>query len=115
MDGRPFNYTGSDPHLALEAAIFAQRMSEYNFKLEGYRQKADSLSAQVAKSRSDVVGYQDRLGVAVNLEKMRNELDRLGVGSKLNTCRRRTRGRKCSASWTPRNRPATARNATSRR
>jgi HlyD family secretion protein len=85
IDNRPFNYTGSDPHLALEAAIYAQRMSEYNFKLEGYRQKADSLSATVAKARSDIAGYQDRLNVAVNLEKMRNELDRLGVGSKLNT------------------------------
>ena len=85
MENRPFAYTGSDPHLALQAAIFAQRQSEYNFKLEGYRQKADSLSAQVAKARSDVVGYRDRLSVAINLEKMRNELDRLGVGSKLNT------------------------------
>ncbi len=85
VENRPFTYAGSDPHLALQAAIFAQRQSEYNYKLEGYRQKADSLSAQVAKSRSDVVGYRDRLAVAVNLEKMRNELDRLGVGSKLNT------------------------------
>jgi hemolysin D len=85
MDNRAFNYSGADPHLALEAAIYAQRMSEYNYKLENYRQKADSLSAQVMKSRSDVVGYKDRLAVAVNLEKMRNELDRLGVGSKINT------------------------------
>jgi hemolysin D len=85
MENRTFTYTGSDPHLALEAAIFAQRMAEYNYKLEGYRQKADSLSAQVAKSRSDIVGYRDRLNVAINLEKMRTELDRLGVGSKLNT------------------------------
>ncbi len=85
MENRAFAYTGSDPHLALQAAIYAQRQSEYNFKLEGYRQKADSLSAQIAKARSDVVGYKDRLEVAKNLEKMRNELDRLGVGSKLNT------------------------------
>jgi hemolysin D len=85
VEDRPFVYSGSDPHLALEAAIFAQRQSEYNYKLEGYRQKADSLSAQVQKARSDVVGYNDRLEVAKNLEKMRNELDRLGVGSKLNT------------------------------
>src|SRR5205809_818984 len=54
MENRPFAYTGSDPHLALQAAIYAQRQSEYNFKLEGYRQKADSLSAQIAKARSDV-------------------------------------------------------------
>jgi hemolysin D len=85
MENRPFAYTGSDPHLALEAAIYAQRLSEYNFKLEGYRQKADSLSSQVAKARSDIVGYKDRLTFATNLEKMRIELDRLGVGSKINT------------------------------
>ena len=85
MENRTFTYNGSDPHLALEVAIFAQRMAEYHFKLEGYRQKSESLSAQVAKARSDVVGYRDRLNVAVNLEKMRNELDRLGVGSKINT------------------------------
>lgn len=85
VEDRPFVYSGSDPHLALESAIFAQRQSEYNYKLEGYRQKADSLTAQIAKARSDIVGYQDRLNVAINLEKMRNELDRLGVGSKLNT------------------------------
>ena len=85
MDNRPFTYSGSDPHLALEAAIYAQRQAEYNFKLEGYRQKTDSVSAQVARSRSDVAGYRDRLTVAPNLEKMRMELDRLGVGSRINT------------------------------
>ncbi len=85
MENRSFNYTGSDPHLALEAAIFAQRLSEYNYKLEGYRQKADSLSAQVAKSQTDISGYKERLTTAQSLEKMRQELDKLGVGSRLNT------------------------------
>src|SRR3984957_10333989 len=87
VEDRPFVYSGSDPHLALQSAIFAQRQSEYTFKLENYRQKADSLAAQISKTRTDISGYQDRLAVAVNLEKMRNELDRLGVGSKLNTLR----------------------------
>ena len=50
VEDRPFVYSGSDPHLALESAIFAQRKSEYNYKLEGYRQKGDSLSAQIAKA-----------------------------------------------------------------
>lgn len=85
VEDRPFVYSGSDPHLALQSAIFAQRKSEFTYKLEGYRQKADGLTANIAKARSDISGYQDRLAVAVNLEKMRNELDRLGVGSKLNT------------------------------
>jgi HlyD family secretion protein len=85
IDNRPFTYSGSDPHLALQAAIYAQRQSEFNDKLENYRQKADSLSAQIAKTQSDLAGYRDRLGTALALEKMRTELDRLGVGSKLNT------------------------------
>jgi hemolysin D len=85
IDNRPFNYSGSDPHLALEAAIYAQRLSEYNFKLEGYRQKADSLSAQISAAQSDTAGYRDRLVTANSLEKMRKDLDNLGVGSKLNT------------------------------
>src|SRR5580698_9671706 len=85
VEDRPFVYAGSDPHLSLQSAIFAQRQSEYNYKIEGYRQKSDGLAAQIAKARSDMVGYKDRLDVAINLEKMRNELDKLGVGSKLNT------------------------------
>ena len=39
----------------------------------------------MAKARSDVAGYQERLTYANSLEKMRNDLDKLGVGSKLNT------------------------------
>jgi len=85
IENRPFTYAGSDPHLALEAAIYAQREAEYNFKLENYRQRADSLSAQVAKSESDIIGYQDRLGYAQDLEKLRMDLDRMGVGTRLNT------------------------------
>ncbi len=85
MQNRDFIYTGADPHLALENAIHAQRVAEYNFKLEGYRQKADSLSAQVAKAGSDIVAYKNRLALATELEKMRVELDRQGVGTKLNT------------------------------
>jgi HlyD family secretion protein len=85
IENRPFTYAGSDPHMALETAIYAQREAEYNYKLENYRQKADSLSAQIARSRSDIAGYTDRLEVAKNLEKMRTDLDKLGVGTRLNT------------------------------
>ncbi len=115
MDNRPFNYTGSDPHLALEAAIYAQRMSEYNFKLENYRQKSDSLSAQVAKARSDIAGYTDRLTVAINLEKMRNDLDKLGVGSKINTLSAQDTRAEMQRNKDWRNRLGMGRNATSRR
>ena len=84
-DGRPFTYSGTDPDLSLQAAIFGQRQAEYNYKLENYAQKFDSLVAVIARANSDAAGYRSRLAVATNVEQMRRELERLQVGSKLNT------------------------------
>jgi HlyD family secretion protein len=85
LDGRPFTYSGIDTNLALQAAIYAQRQAEYNFKIEGYQQKANSLSATIARSRADAEGYRTRLEYATALEGMRKELERLNVGSKIST------------------------------
>ena len=85
VDNRPFAYTGLDPNLSLQAAIFAQRQAEYSYKLENFKQKADSLSSTIARSLSDAAGYRDRLVYARTLEQMRKELERLNVGSKINT------------------------------
>jgi HlyD family secretion protein len=85
MENRPFAYSGVNPDMALQAAIYAQRQSEFNFKLENYQQKADSLSAAIGRSRADISTYTDRLGYAKSLEAMRIELEHMNVGSKLNT------------------------------
>ena len=85
LDNRSFAYSGLDPNLALQAAIFGQRQSEFNFKMENYQQKLDSLDATVRKAKSDVVIYRDRLSYARTVEQMRKELERLNVGSKINT------------------------------
>jgi HlyD family secretion protein len=85
VDNKPFGYSGLDPNLSLQAAIYAQRQAEYHYKLENYRQKADSLLATIARAKSDAQGYRDRLAVAESVEKMRRELEKLQVGSKLNT------------------------------
>lgn len=84
-DGRPFTYSGMDRDLALQAAIFAQRQAEYNFKLENYQQKIDGLTAAVARAQADADGYRQRLQVAQSVEQMRLQLEKLQVGSKLNT------------------------------
>ena len=60
-DGQPFTYTGIDPNLALQAAIFGQRQAEYNFKLENYTQKINGLVSAIAKANSDAAGYRSRL------------------------------------------------------
>ena len=85
VDDRPFTYSGTDANLLLQAAIFGQRQAEYTFKLENYTQKINSLVAAIAKANSDATGYRSRLDVAADVEKMRRDLERLQVGSKLNT------------------------------
>ncbi len=85
LDGRPFIYHGTDPNMMYQASIYGQRQSEYNYKLENYRQKFESLTSAISKARSDETGYRDRLTYAKSLEQMRTELEHLNVGSKLNT------------------------------
>ncbi len=84
-EGRPFTYTGLDPSLSLQAAVFAQRQAEYTFKLENYTQKINGIVSAIAKANSDATGYRSRLAVATSVESMRRELEHLQVGSKLNT------------------------------
>lgn len=83
--GQPFAYSGIDPNLALQAAIFGQRQAEYTYKLENYTQKINGIVSGIAKANSDAAGYRSRLEVANNVEKMRRDLERLQVGSRLNT------------------------------
>jgi hemolysin D len=85
VNNQPFNYVGMDPDMSLQAAIYAQRKSEYEYKLENYQQKADSLVAAIKRANSDADGYRQRLAVAQDVEKMRRELEKLQVGSRLNT------------------------------
>jgi hemolysin D len=85
VNHQPFTYTGLDRDMALQAAIYAQRRSQYAYTLENYKQQIDGLQALIARSESDAVGYRERLVVAQNLENMRKDLQRLQVGSRLNT------------------------------
>jgi HlyD family secretion protein len=82
---KPFDDASGNPERALQAAIDAHRRAEYEAKVEGYARKADELGAQIARARSDMAGYRDRLGLAQSVEKMREELQSLQVGSKLST------------------------------
>lgn len=84
-DSSPFTYSGMNPDLALQAAIYAQRKAEYDYKLENYKQKIDELVAQIKRANSDAEGYRTRLAVATDVEQMRRQLEKLNVGSKLNT------------------------------
>jgi HlyD family secretion protein len=85
MENRPFTYTGLEPNMTLQAAIYRERQAEFNFKLENYQEKADSLSATIARAHADIAAFTERLVYAKSLESMRKELEHLNVGSKINT------------------------------
>ena len=85
VDGTPFAYSGLNPDLALQAAIYSQRRAEYDYKLQNYKEKIDELVAQIKRANSDAEGYRSRLAVATDVEQMRRQLEKLNVGSKLNT------------------------------
>ena len=69
----------------LEAEIFAQRHAEYKFKVETYDQRIFSARAKVARAAADITSFTQRLAVARDVEQKRMELERLQVGSQLNT------------------------------
>lgn len=86
IDDRPFdNHHSEDPNMILQQSIYDQSMAEYGSHLENYKQKQDSLTATIAKANADIASFADRVKYAKELEKMRTDLDRMGVGSKLNT------------------------------
>jgi hemolysin D len=85
VEERPFQYSGLDPPLLLQAAIYAQREAERKLKLEYYRQKIDGLTSTVARSAADTAAFRERLVVAQNLEGMRKQLEALHAGSRLNS------------------------------
>jgi len=75
----------SNPHADLEALIFRQRASEYDFSLKNFQQKMDQLQTQISGNKAQVTYYRQRMGVATNVEAMRQELQNRQIGSKLNT------------------------------
>jgi hemolysin D len=84
-ENKPFAYTGLDPDLSMQAAIYAHRKAEFTAKVEGYAHHFDELAAVISRSQSDAAGYRDRLGLAQTVEQMRAQLEARQVGSRLNT------------------------------
>ncbi len=84
-EGKPFVYTGLDPDISLQAAIYSQKQADYDSRLRNYEEKAGSLVEQIKHANNDAKGYADRLAVAHSVEKMRRDLQEQYVGSKLNT------------------------------
>lgn len=84
-EGKPFTYAGSEPNMVLQASLYEHRHAEFTSKTEDYTNKINELSVQISRARSDAAAYRSRLGVATNVQEMRERLEALDVGSKLST------------------------------
>ena len=82
---REYQPAAADPYTAVQQAIFAQRKLEHGFRMENYAQKIDSLQSAVLRAQGDIQSYASRYQVATSVEQKRNELERLQVGSQLNS------------------------------
>lgn len=76
---------GSSPAEALQAAIFAQRQSERNFRIESFNQRIRSLQEQSQRGTAELAQLQQRAAIAGQIEGMRRELERVQIGSRLNS------------------------------
>jgi hemolysin D len=78
----------SDPsrqrYEALQKALFDQRAAQYSAQLESFDQKIALTQATIDKYQNDESRYRERLGVAKEVEGMRNTLAQHGNGSRLN-------------------------------
>jgi len=72
---------GPTTQAALQAAIFAQRAAERAFRLENFRQRMNSLDEIKQRAEAELRQLRDRQVISTQIEGMRRELERVQVGS----------------------------------
>ncbi|MBT3072020.1 HlyD family type I secretion periplasmic adaptor subunit [Rhodomicrobium sp. Az07] len=83
--GKDYVPDPANSHSTLQAAIFYQQFRAYKSSLEAHDQKINQYRTEMDGSSAQADHYRKRLGLAANVEGMRQELQNLQVGSRLNT------------------------------
>lgn len=82
--GRAYTSDGT-PAGQLQAMVYAQRHAEQMSRLQNYQRRIYSANAKLAQTQSDIDGYAEQLKDAQTRENMRQQLQKLQIGSKLST------------------------------
>lgn len=69
----------------LEELAYLQRHQQFTFTVQDYNEKIASLEAKVKLAQADVASLTLQLGKLQSVENIRKQLERMQVGSKLNT------------------------------
>ncbi len=83
--GLVYNPDPSNPASALQLSTYNQQAAEYNATVQGYNEKIEEAQTNIAGYHDQAAYYRQRLGVAENVENMRQRLQNLNVGSKIDT------------------------------
>jgi hemolysin D len=83
--GKPYLGDAANPASALQLQTYDQQMGQYDFSMQDYAQKISELQTNIAGDDAQAAYYGQRLGIATNVEAMRKSLQRLQVGSRLDT------------------------------
>lgn len=84
-NGTIYKPASADPSAALQAAIFQSRKAERTYRIEDFNQKIAELKMIVGKSEHEAGFFKKRVNVAQDVENMRTQLQKMQVGSKLNS------------------------------
>ena len=81
----PYKPTKLTPGALVQEGIYSQRASAREAELRYYKGQIDAQSALLAQAQANIRQYAKETGVSVDVEKMRIQLERDQVGSRLDT------------------------------
>ena len=84
-DGKPYVPDPSNPYGALQLQTYNQQMGQYNYTMQNYQQQINQLQTQITGYNNQAAYFRQRLTIAQNVENMRKKLQKLQVGSELDT------------------------------
>ena len=84
LDDRPYEPQSLDDEARLQSTIWIRRIEQNKAKLASYNQQIRHVEAEMATKSADRAALEVRLGVAKDLETMRDYLMQKQLGSKVN-------------------------------
>jgi hemolysin D len=85
LANKPYVPLVANPHSALQLATYNQLQAQYTAGVANFNQQITSLQAQLAQAEADMQQYAERLKLANNVESMRQQLQQMQVGSRLDS------------------------------
>jgi hemolysin D len=85
LANKPYVPDVLNPQAEMQLSTYNQLQAQYSFGVKNFDQQIASLQATLEHAQSDIEQYGKRLALAANVETMRNQLQQMQVGSRLDS------------------------------